>query len=321
MHALAGLDYLSGDTSPWAPALDPGGIATFKWQVQPTAEKGPLIASLSLESPGTIPMVRVLAIPRLPAQPRPESAMVSNIPTARTGEMELVLENSKIRARVVSTESNIPVLLFSIHTVGGWRQIGVSVPLAEVLSGEGGQRPWWEVFKSEGCRASQGKDEASLSLAGGFGVRWRATVTLRLRANSTVIDYGIQIAPTRQMKLSGVRFCTFLAGEGSFGAISTEALIARPSGPNTVSAVRWGEITVGRLEQTALQWQNWESAPASEIDGADYRLLGTEAYTTNNPAVYEAGAVVKLRARLFALTPSVTVYDALNIALPMESPK
>src|SRR5258708_26277189 len=34
MHVLAGLDYLSGDTAPWAPALAPGKIATFKWQVQ-----------------------------------------------------------------------------------------------------------------------------------------------------------------------------------------------------------------------------------------------------------------------------------------------
>src|SRR5215813_362871 len=42
LHVLAGLDYVSGDTAPWAPAMEAGGTASFKWQVQPTSRTGPL---------------------------------------------------------------------------------------------------------------------------------------------------------------------------------------------------------------------------------------------------------------------------------------
>ena len=321
MHVLAGLDYVSGDTSPWAPGLEPGADATFKWQVQPSSQSGPLVASLSIESAGQAPTVKLIAIPRLAEQPAGETLTVSAIPTARARDSGGILENNKVRARIFVSESNIALLVLSVHTSGGWRQVAVSLPLADVYSGEGGQHPWWEVFKVDEIKASQSKDEAALALGGMFGVRWRATISLKLRANSSVIDYELQCAPTRQMKLSGVRICPLLAGDGSFGPAAAETLIGKSSGPNALSAIRWGEITFGRLERTELPWKEWEAKPMEAIEGAEYRPLGSEWRTTELPATYNAGAIIKLRARLFALTPSPTINDAFKIALPLETAK
>jgi hypothetical protein len=316
MRTLAGMDYLSGDTAPWVPELEAGGAATFKWLVQPTASTGPLVASLTLESSGSIPIVRVIAIPHLAEPPAYEGQSTSKIPVARSGESESVLENNKVRARIVTSDSDIPVLLISVHTSGGWRSVGTCLPLAELMSGEGGQRPWWEVFKSDEVRSIQAKDEASLSVSGGFGVRWRGTITLSLKANSSVIDYALIFSPKRQMKLSGIRICPLYVGDGSFGSTASEVSVFKRSGPNTMSAVRWGEITLGRLERTELLWKDWELFSRPNVEEAAFTLLSTEGLASETPAVYLAGAVITYRARLFSLAPSASVNDAFKVALP-----
>jgi hypothetical protein len=321
MRVLAGLEYVSGDTAPWVPELDPEGAATFKWQIQPSMETGPLIVSLSMDAPGELPQIRVIAIPHLKASPSSESASVEKIAIARTNESQSVLENNKVRARIVSADSSIPLMLLSAHTAGGWRRAATCLPLAEVFSGEGGQRPWWEVFKSDEFTALQGKDAATLTISGRVGIRWRATITLKLRTDSSVIDFELQLAPTRQMKLSGVRLCSLLAGDGSFGSVYSEVISAKPSGRNIVSAVRWGEITVGRFESAEMPWRGWEMAPSPDVVGTEYKMLGSEVNAKDNPAIYETGAVIKLRVRLFVITPSSAVADAYKIPPAVETPK
>lgn len=314
IYALAGLDYTEGDTAPKLPAIGPGASTTLKWKLQPTGADSPLIASLAVIVPGGPPLARVIAIPRLAEAPPPESAAVLKEATARIGRGAAALENSKVRVRVVGTEADVPVILLSAHTPGGWRQVGVSSPPAEVESGEGGQRPWWEAFKVSESQAVNAKGEASLVLSGAIGFRWRATLRLTLRTGSAVVDAVLLLAPSRQVHLSGIRFCPFLAGEGSFSSAASETMDVRPSGPNTVAAVRWGDITCGVLCSGEAPAREWEAVAMPNVEGADYRLLAQE---WRGPPVDAApGALIALKARLFALTPSPTVQDAMRISLP-----
>src|SRR5207248_9879672 len=140
-----------------------------------------------------------------------------------------------------------PIVLLSARTPGGWRRVGTVVTLADVMSAEGGQEPWWEVFKWEEARADNFKGKSSLELSGSVGVRWRATAVLTMFADSSVVEVELQLSSPRSMKLYGLRLSPLLAGEGSFGAAASETLSPRPVWSASVSAVRWCEVTVGAL--------------------------------------------------------------------------
>jgi len=316
LYNLAGLEYTVGDTAPKLPALEPNASVTYRWKVQPTGPEAALVASLALEGPGLPPTARVVAIPHFADPPSGDNAIVVKQPTARTGRAETALENTKIRARFALTNANTPVLFLSARTAGGWRQAGVVLPLAEVLSGEGGQRPWWEVFKADEFQPANRKEEAALTIIGRIGLRWRATFDFTLRANSSALDVRLRLSPLRPIKLSGLRLGPFLAGEGSFGAAVSETLPPEPSGPNVVTAVRWGEVTTGMLWPGAPPLPGWQSAPLPNVEGADYRVMGVEMLSSGPPTPLDPGALVEARARLFALTPSAAAADARRITLP-----
>lgn len=316
--ALSGLDYLEGDTSPWLPALDPGASVTFRWKLSQKTEREGLVVSLAVRSPGMDPVIRVESIPQLAAAPRLESAAVSRTPFASDGEVPTV-ENSRIRARVLVTESGMGAILLSVHTRGGWRQVGTSVPLAEVLSAEGGQIAWWEVFKVDDVQTMNAKDQAGLSISGAFGIRWRATIDVLARTDSAVLDLRLRLSPTRPMRLHGIRFAPFLAGEGSFGSAVTESLGPGTRVTTNTEAVRWGEITTGAL-RTAPALGEWSLMDTPGVEGAEYRLLSAESLApAGRPAILDPGAMVEIRTRLFALTPSSNVRDALKVSWPVSS--
>src|SRR5205823_3049674 len=79
LYCLAGLDYTEGDTMPRLPALEPNAATTFRWRVQATSDTAPLVAALALESPGTMPEVRVIGIQHLGAPPPAEHSAVSKL--------------------------------------------------------------------------------------------------------------------------------------------------------------------------------------------------------------------------------------------------
>jgi hypothetical protein len=316
---VAGLDYFEGDTLPKLPEIAPNQAITYRWKVQPTGDDGALVAMFALETPGSAPDARVIAIQHFPEAPPGNGASVTKLPTARAGSDSAVIENTKLRARIRFSSANVPALFLSSHMPGGWRQAGVCLPLAEALSGEGGQTPWWEVFRVEEMRAVESKTEASLILTGGFGLRWRATFTFTLRADSSVLDARLLLSPLRPLKLSGLRFCPLLAGDGSFGGAASETLPPEAVGPNTVGAVRWGELTVGTVWPNAPMLPGWQAAPLPNVEGADYRLLGVEMRTGDTPVALMQAGMVEARGRLFALAPSRSVYEARRIMMPPKA--
>jgi hypothetical protein len=320
IYSLAGLDYAEGDLAPKLPELMPDTTATFKWKLLPSRTDGPLVVSLALEQPGRPPAVKIIAIPHLVNSIPPESAAVNKtaVASASRGRSHAVIENSHIRVRIVRAEANIPILLVSSHSAGGWRQAGVCMPIAEVYSAEGGQRPWWEQFKIEDDDASITQESGTISLSGSFGLRWRATLDLTLRTESSVLDVRLRLAPNRPLRISGLRFCPLLAGAGSFGNSATEALGPVESGPNFVSAVRWGELTVGVLRSGVPLVNGWETDPISQAQDAEYKLFAVETRGKEGAAPVSPGALLEIRARLFCFAPSLTVRDAFRVAFPSE---
>ncbi|HXG24612.1 MAG TPA: hypothetical protein VNJ09_08675, partial [Chthonomonadales bacterium] len=222
IFCLSGLEYLEGIVSPKLPALEPGATATFKWRLKPISEEAPLVTALTLQVPEQLPVVRIVPIQHFATPPRGDSATVSKRPMAYAGRGEGVIENDRVRARIVITGSNVLALFLSARTSGGWRQVGVSLPLAEILSAEGGQRPWWEVLRYNSIRTLNGEGIAVLSIRGGFGLRWRATLEVALRADTASLDLRLRLSPLRPLNLAGIRFLPLLAGEGSFGNAASE---------------------------------------------------------------------------------------------------
>lgn len=318
LYCLSGLDYTEGDTRPKLPALEPNATTTFRWRVQPTNSQAPLVASVAIDAPGRSPDTRVLVIQRFAETPSAvgENPNTAKLPSARAGDSRATLENATLRVRIETTAANLPVLFLSSHSAAGWRKIGVSLPLAEVLSAEGGQAAWWEVFKAEEIRAVNEKNEASLVISGGFGLRWRATVRLTLRLNSSILDAKLLLAPLKSVKLSGLRLLPFLIGDGSFGSAKEEQIQSDSEVQSRLAAVRWGPYTIGAVWQETPLFPDWQSTSLPNVSGADYRLLGMETRTGTIPVALTPAGMVEARARLFVLTPSLSVEDARRIPAP-----
>lgn len=312
--SLAGLDLTGGDTLPKLPELASGAAVSYKWQVTPSRPDGPLAASFTISAPGQPVIVRALSIPRLESPPPPESSNAAKVPTAVSESGITTLENDRIRVRIVNDISRDPILLFSIRTSGGWRQAGASVPLVEVQSAEPGQRSWWEQLNVEEARVTQSPADAAIHLTGKIGLKWQVELELKLRAGSGALDAEVIFAALRPVRTSGIRVLPLLAGEGSFGAASTETLESTPGGPAVHRAVRWGEITVGTVRRAASPFVDWQAVNVPIPEGTDYRLLATEWIP--GPDLVNVGQIIRLKSRIFALAPSVSVREAYSVAPP-----
>lgn len=318
MSCLAGLDYAEGDTLPKLPALAPGGTTTYRWRVQPTSSSGPLVASLAVEARGGLPEAEIAPLQRFP-QPLPaESANAVSQPRAQAGDETGILENDKVRARIFVSDANVPALFLSAHTPTGWRKAGVSLPLAEVQSGESAQTPWWETFRADEIHAQNTRGEASLHLSGGFGLRWRATMIFTIRVGSSVVDARLLLSPLRPLKLAGVRFVPLYAGDSGFGALVSEELPFDIETKTRVSAVRSGNMTVGGVWPGAPPLADWTTVSRPDITGADYHLIAAEMRASGAPTELTPASLTDFRARLFALTPSLSVRDAFKVFLPTK---
>lgn len=318
MYAVTGLDYLEGATVIRLPAMEPGSTGTYRWRVQPTAPEVPLAAALVLERNDHLPVIRLLPIQHFPNAPgafgTPGPAKPA--PAAQASGLSGWIDNGKVRLRIVPTASQVPTGFLWCRTKGGWRQTAVALPLAELRSGEPYQEPWWEVFRASQWSASVTPARAVLTGSGQVGVRWRATLDLTLNAGSSVVDVRLTASPRRNMQLYGIRPTRLYAGDGSFGSAASETLDGSAVTGGVVSAVRWGEITTGALWRTEAPGSGWTYALQPSPDGALFRLLGLEILGGASPATLSAASSFQLRWRLFAVTPSVSVREALSIPPP-----
>lgn len=322
---LAGLEYAEGEMAPKVPALRPGEAFTARWMLRPAQPNTPLVAALVLQTAGEPPQTRVLPIQQFENPPPGDTAAFSPVAAARSGAGSAVIENAFLRARIHMTNAGLPALFLSARAGGAWRQVGVSVPLAEVCSAEGGQVAWWEVFRGNSFQVRNARGEATLTLVGGFGLRWRATLDLTLHDASRALDVRLRLSALRPLRLEGVRLTPLMAGLGSFGADARETLPPTPNAVGTVAALRWGEYTVGCLWDTRFEPRPLRPAPIPEVPGAEYRLIGLEALPTGTPSLESPGALIEWRARLLALTGTSTVQSAIGITFepppPMAAPE
>jgi len=317
MYAVTGLDYLEGATAIRLPVMETGSSGTYRWKVQPTEADAPLVAALVLERNDCMPQILLLPIQHFPDAPAAfgTPGPPKPVPAAQASSSSGWIENGKVRVRVVPTSSEMAAAFLWCKAAGGWRQVGVGMPLIEVQSGEPAQDPWWEAFKINRCSAAVTPQQATLSIAGQIGVRWRATVNFTVNAASSAVDVRLTLAPRRVMQLYGIRTTHLRAGEGSFGAAATETLDPTPVGSGLSRAMRWGEITVGMIWPGRAPYEGWTSSLMTTPEGAEYRVLGAE-YRGAKPVEMHPGSSVTLHWRLYAIAPSKSVRDALRVALP-----
>ncbi|HSV72407.1 MAG TPA: hypothetical protein VLH79_01455 [Chthonomonadales bacterium] len=317
---LAGLEYVEGGTVSSLPALDPAGTVTYRWRLRPTEASGPMVASVAVTVPGARPVVRVVGIPRFAERPPGEPATTSLFPVARTWTGGGSVENGRMRARIFLTHGTLPVAIIAARDGSGWRRAATVVKLAEVMSAEGGQAPWWETFRAERIRAVNGPRESSLILSGHVGLRWRATVTVVARLGSNALEVQFGGAPLRQLQLHGLRVAALAAGDGGLGPQTCDELTDDESQGRTVAALRWGNLTLATVRPSAPPFAGWRMARMPELTGAGYRVLGWEALPVASGAVLGAGALVESRVRVVAICPSFTAADARRLGMSDPAP-
>jgi len=317
---LAGLEYVEGDTIPSLPALDPAGSVTYRWKLRPTDASGPLVASVAVTVPGGRPVVRVAAIPHFPDRLPGEPATITLVPVARAWKDGGSVEHGRMRARVFLTHGTLPVLTVAARNGTAWRRVATAVPLTEVMSAEGGQVPWWETFRCDRIRATNGPREASLTLSGGVGLRWRATVTLVARLGSNAIEVRFAGSPLRRLQAHGLRVATLAAGDGGLGPETSEDLADDENETRTVAALRWGDLTLAAVRPTSPPLAGWRMVRVPEIVGAGYRVLGWEGLAGDGGTGMGPGAILEGRVRLVAISPSASASDARRLGLSDPAP-
>ena len=272
------------------------------------------MASFSLMMPNGLPVTRVLAIPHfaseIPTDPKPPLPA----PVARASRSAAVIENARVRMRVVVAPTGMPIGLMWARVGAGWRRAGTVSPFAQVLSAEGAQEPWWEYFRVDRMRVSNQPRTATVALSGAFGLRWRATITLSLNAGAGAVETRLALAAARPMRIAAIRLCPLLAGDGGLGPSPSDSDLQAASGPNTVSALRWGTITTGAVRPSEPSIAGWTTTALPDVAGADYHVVGWEMRATDRPSGAAPGAQFSTRVRLLALTPTHSAADARRIS-------
>lgn len=315
LHALTGLEYLSGDTRPKSPALKPGERCTFSWRLKPSETTGPLVAALAVQNNFISPAsLRVLAIQHLERPPSEPGAGSSPLPSARRIGSGAVLENDRVRVRVFDTSSEVVMATLSVRTAAGWKRMGTSGTLLDLLTSEPGQIGWWESMKVESIRANEFLDSAVLTVSGSVGVRWRATAELLVRKDSGAVDMRFQLSPRRPVRLEGVRCSVMLAGDGSFGAASSEILPPTLDAQVVRAGLRFGSVAVGAAWRPPNRG-SWRAEAVPNPIGAEYTTLGSELAALQ-PLEFSAGGTLEMRTRwmVFPAASDLTAAGQLPIS-------
>jgi hypothetical protein len=342
VYALAGMDYANADNISPVIALTPNASLSYRWLLQPTSSSGPLVAAMAIQGGNYRPVADAIPIYRFASTPFVNSSVISHAPIARVNGDTATIENQRLRAYLGTTDSGVSALFAACRIGAGWRTIGVSLPLAEVLSGEGGQIPWRELFRGESYHAYNTKQEAVLVVDGSFGLRWHARITLTLQNQSPLLRMTMRLTPLKPLKLSAIDFGGLKAGDSSFGSPSetlqppstasvsqssnaadsaNPAAAAAPTSPSTqtnagilgISAARWGDITVGVRWPECDSLSSWQSAPLKNPDGVTYYTIGGELKTSDAPVDIAPGQFLDFQTRIILVAPSKKVLDAIYL--------
>ena len=325
--ALSGLEYTSGETRPILPALAPKQTVAFRWQLGVREAKGAMVAGALIEAVGALPpsltlpgnrsvVTTILRLPRLPSvgtyNPKP-----TDPPKA---DDEGFIGNERVALWVFQGERQQPALLMAVREEASWRTVTLAVPLLEIQCGEEGQQPWWETFRWRNSAVKNEIDSATLTLNGTFGTRWKANLTFEAKRDTSAIEVTLRLIPIRAVRLYGVRLpnmideftkpdTTTKADGSEIGITYAEPILPENS---PVVANRNNGITYGMAwtENSPFPNGNWQPSPLT--NSTLYPLLSAQWTAPASGLLILPGATVEIRFRVFALSPSETVKDALR---------
>lgn len=250
-YVLAGLDYTTGETAPFLPALAPNQAVAFRWRLTPSENSGPMVvaalvkdAGATLPAPGSIgipgntggkgPHTTVFdaleaaaqeangtslaasraflaVVPRLNAEPSWGGVPTLSQPGAWIRGTQAGIGNDRVVVRFVPAQGGVPLLLLAAKVGNGWQTVATGVPLLRMRAGEDGQLPWWETFRWKTSRIHTEKDAAWLTLEGTLGERWRAEMTLEARRDTCVLNGRLRLTSQKMLRLFGVQLPRLLA--------------------------------------------------------------------------------------------------------------
>lgn len=344
-YAISGLDYTTGDTLPVLPAMARNQALAFRWRLAQSGDTGPFIAAVILENTGATgsvekpqpgggvilvnetntPRTALTVVPRLPSAPRMGDRVVppSGPPQATATRDDAWISNDQFALRAVRADRAAPLLILSGREGASWRTLANGIPLARVFSGEDGQRLWWEPFRWEQARAQSDKVSALLTLNGTIGARWKATLTLTAIRDSAAINGRLRLTAGKTLRLAGIELPSLLVSpatatsakaDGSPISLTTEEPIL-PEDTRIVAA-RAGGITFGLTWPTATPFPGWHW---SSLPGGNPELLsvlGAQCLGDPRGELVTSGSSIEITFRLFAVSPSDTLRDALRFLLP-----
>ncbi len=325
--ALSGLDYTSGETRPVLPALAPKQTIAFRWQLGVRETKGALVAGALIEAVGALPPNLILpgnrsvvtTIPRLSRLPAVGTYNPKPLDPPKASE-EGFIGNERVALWVFQGERQQPALLLAVREEASWRAVTLAVPLLAIQSGEEGQQPWWETFRWRNSTVKNETDSATLTLNGTFGTRWKANLTFEAKRDTSAIDVTLRLIPIRPVRLYGVRLpnmideftkpeTTTKADGSEIGVTYSEPVLPENS---PVVANRTNGITYGMTwtENSPFPNGTWEPSPLA--NSILYPVLGAQWTAPASGLLILPGATVEISFRVFALSASETVKDALR---------
>ncbi len=276
-------------------------------------------------APLAAPSVALTVVPRLSAPPSLGSLPVKPdaAPAAEADAGQAWVGNERMGARLVKAEMRLPVLLLAGREGANWRAVATGTPLARARSGEEGQNPWWETFRWRDTRLDRDQNTATLTLQGTIGARWRSELILTAQRNSSALNGRLRLTALRPVRLYSVELPLLLVqgesadavhADGSAQAVAVEAPLL-PDNARVAADRRFG-MTFGLAWPSALPLPGWHAAALPAGDGDRLHVLGAQFTADERGDLIPKGATVEFPFRLFVLSPSDTVRDALRFALP-----
>lgn len=345
-----GLDYTSGDTMPVLPAMARNQAIAYRWRLMPTEDGSPLVAAVVVESPtpvfvedaakgpaagrfvpvpapppvGDNPRALVAVIPRMSAPPGIGSRVIpaNALPTATAGSDEAWLSNDRVGLHLLMADRRRAVLVLCGRVGTEWQAFAMGPSLAEVRSAEEGQVPWSEGFRWRESSARASKDSASVTLVGSVGSRWRAEMTFEIPPWTGSIRCTLHLTALRDLRLYGVRLPFLIADAKSAQAPRADGsalpLAAdEPILPDEARVAAWhlNGVTFGVTwpGDAPFPGGKWQVDPIG--DSANAPIIGAEWGEDRGEAV-PTGETINIPFRLFAVSPSDTVHDALRFQIP-----
>jgi hypothetical protein len=247
------------------------------------------------------------------------------LPQSSVSRESVWISNDRIALRLVRSDNEQPLFLLAGRELTGWKTLATGLSLVSIQAGEEGQRPWSETMRWRSARVLPGdKTAAQVSIVGTVGSRWKAEMVLELQAQRSAIEGTLRLTALRDMRCYGIELPRLLvapeAGSSSpfrtdgtpLSLPFTESVLPEKA---NLAARKNGAVTFGIAWPSAHPFSDWNWNRLPDTETGLTATLGALCGEARGNRVGE-GETITMRFRLFALSPSITVRDAMNFALP-----